>query len=394
MALKNNTWKINQWYDQNVSGNVDYSGAPEMWAWGYNPAGELGQNNRTNYSSPIQIAGTTWSKVGVLSYGSQSIATKTDGTLWMWGYNDFHGNLGQNNLTSYSSPVQIPGSWKNSTVGYNMTAAIKTDGTLWSWGDNNYGQLGQNTQGTPSKRSSPIQIGSDTTWEDISAAVALCHAVKTDGTLWLWGVLSNGAHGNGPSYSPTQRSSPVQVGSATNWSFAESGGNYQMLASKTDGTLWAWGNNGFGANGTNSTAGSVYDPTQIPGAWAVGRGKFCVNYEDGACAIKADGTLWSWGSNNDGKLGLNQSEPVKISSPVQVGSGTDWAVVSSQSKHVVATKTDGTLWAWGNGGYGSLGLNAITKRSSPTQIPGTDWSTDGHKVAASYNNHNIVFKNK
>ena len=134
------------------------------FAWGYNGYGQLGQNNITYYSSPVQIPGTTWSSIGV---GLNSLATKTDGTLWAWGYNTY-GQLGQSNRTQYSSPIQIPGTTWSSIKSTNYHALVtKTDGTLWSWGYNFYGQLGQSNT---TQYSSPVQIPG-TAWSSISGGV-------------------------------------------------------------------------------------------------------------------------------------------------------------------------------------------------------------------------------
>ena len=143
MALKNNTWKINQWYDQSVAGNVTYTGAGALFAWGSNQGdsgGALGQNNTTEYSSPVQIPGTTWAQVSARGDTTSVTATKTDGTLWAWGQNN-HGQLGQNSRTLYSSPVQVGSdtTWKYddrfALGGLKVSKfAIKTDGTLWAWG--------------------------------------------------------------------------------------------------------------------------------------------------------------------------------------------------------------------------------------------------------------------
>ncbi len=183
-----------------------------LWAWGYNNKGPLGQNNRTQYSSPVQIPGTTWNK---LCGGNQSFhATKTDGTLWGWGENS-SGNLGLNNKTDYSSPTQIPGTtWSDVSIADgSMGLALKTDGTLWAWGWNGGGYLGQNNT---VHYSSPVQVGSGTDWSKISAGYGHVLAVKTDGTAW--GIGSNTRGNLGQNTGTTYLSSPVQIGSDTTWS--------------------------------------------------------------------------------------------------------------------------------------------------------------------------------
>ena len=128
-----------------------------LWGWGDNQAkGQLGQSGKTEYSSPIQIPGTTWKSISSGAYNAY--ATKTDGTLWSWGYNN-HGQLGQNSRTDYSSPKQIPGTTWDLVrgTGYYNVCATKTDGTLWTWGRNTGGALGQN-QPVSSARSSPVQV--------------------------------------------------------------------------------------------------------------------------------------------------------------------------------------------------------------------------------------------
>ena len=149
-----------------------YNPSTEFYSWGYNISGQLGQNNTTYFSSPIQIPGTTWSAI---SGGDKySLATKTDNTLWSWGHNQ-HGRLGQNTTTQFSSPVQIPGtSWSSISSGESHSLATKTDNTLWSWGYNYYGTLGQNNQ-TPF--SSPVQIPG-TGWSSIDTGNYHVLAIK------------------------------------------------------------------------------------------------------------------------------------------------------------------------------------------------------------------------
>ena len=143
MALKNNTWKVNQWYDQAVAGNISYTGEGQLWTVGRNAYGTLGQNESgyIKRSSPVQIPGTTWNYAS--GGGIVSMATKTDGTLWSWGISISLG-LNQPDNTHQSSPCQVgtDTTWKSVALANPGTvAAIKTDGTLWSWGYNNSGQL-------------------------------------------------------------------------------------------------------------------------------------------------------------------------------------------------------------------------------------------------------------
>ena len=160
-------------YGQFAAGATKTDGT--LWSWGYNGQGQLGQNNGTGYNSPRQIPGTQWNTV---SFGYQAtIATKTDGTLWAWGNNNY-GQLGQNNKTFRSSPIQIPGTqWVLNDKGKLnfFFIARKTDGTLWSWGRNNGGNLGQNNL---VEYSSPIQIPG-TQWSQTVGTGDITFAIKT-----------------------------------------------------------------------------------------------------------------------------------------------------------------------------------------------------------------------
>ena len=168
--------------------------------------------NRTNYSSPKQIGAlTTWSTIAA-GYAI-SAAIKSDGTLWTWGRGASFGATGHNNLTNYSSPVQVGSltNWANISIGFFQMIAIKTDGTLWSWGANNLGQLGL---GNTTYYSSPKQIGALTNWSSTSCGNYHVLSIKTDGTLWSWG---NNNYGQLGINNITQYSSPKQVGSLTSW---------------------------------------------------------------------------------------------------------------------------------------------------------------------------------
>lgn len=374
----------------------------ELWSWGGGfdswdgssgmKSGILGQNIaglNSQRSSPVQV-GTlnTWQKIsssfGIPGSPSSPADTtpqfvcasiQSDNTLWSWGGADFYYygyyslnsmNLGNGNgRDPRSSPVQVGSGFAEISLGMSAVAA-KTDGTLWTWGFNNFGQLGQNDT---NNRTSPVQVGTGTNWDQVTASESgSVFAIKTDGTLWAWG--ENAGFGTLGFPDKLNRSSPVQVGSST-WS-AISSGYYFTLAIKSDGTLWAWGNNYSGELGLNDLVNRD-SPVQVGNQtnWS----KISVN-SSSSFAIKTDGTLWSWGRNSNGVLGLNL--PVGYtssrSSPVQIGTGTSWSKVSTSGVHTLALKTDGTLWAWGANGGGQLGQNNLTERSSPVQVvTGNTW---------------------
>jgi alpha-tubulin suppressor-like RCC1 family protein len=340
---------------------------PSLYSWRTNLDGELGQNDRVNRSSPVQVGtGTGWNLISIGTYGSGIIATKTDGTLWAWGNNrgPNAGKLGLNDSVNRSSPTQVgtDTNWSRVAIG-RSTLATKTTGTLWAWGPASFGAWGNNSS-VSGYRSSPVQVGALTNWNLISLKQDAVAAIKTDGTLWVWGRNDYGQLGLNDVNA--HRSSPTQVGSGTNWNFVSIGSD-TAIATKTDGTLWTWGRNSDGALGQNDTVNRS-SPVQIgtDTNWSF------LNMAGGgtthAAAIKTDGTLWSWGSNSSGKLGLNDS--VNRSSPTQVGTDTNWSSVSlGSSNTLLALKTNGTLWSWGNIQFGG-GF-----RSSPVQVESaTNWS--------------------
>jgi len=350
----------------------------QLWAVGGNNAGNLGQNSVTQYSSPVQIAGANWSFAnGTSNQGmsGQTVAFKTDGTFWVWA-NNAYGTLGLNDRTYRSSPTQIPGEWGTAvTVNESSMIAIKTDGTLWAIGGrNNVGQLGLNDK---TDRSSPVQIPGTTWWADdtrhtLTGGAYSFHTIKSDGTLWCWGRNYTGSLGL--NQASTYQSSPCQI-PGTTWRSVSGTGN-SRLATKTDGTLWAWGYNNDGALGHNNQI-NYSSPKQIPGTtWS----KHIACDNKTSFAIRTDGTLYSWGDAGDGLLGM--SSPDHVSSPIQIP-GTTWATINSSTNVAAATKTDGTVWVWGTNTYGSLGQSSTTQYSSPIQIGAHTHYTDAIALPSS-----------
>ncbi len=338
-----------------------------LWAWGQGTYGQLGDGTAIKRSSPVQIGSLTdWAQCNCGVAAVHSIAIKTDGTLWTWGFGG-SGRLGDGTTVTKSSPVQIGAltDWASFHGGGGHTLAVKTNGELWAWGNNSATGAGQLGQGDVIDRSSPIQVGSLTDWSKVSARNQSL-AIKTDGTLWGWGSNVNGQIGDGTS---VYKSSPVQIGALSDWSDIQAGSNF-TIARKTDGSLWAWG---LGTSGQLGDGAAINrsSPVQIGALtdWAsVGAGDaFCA-------AIKTDGTLWTWGDNSpNGQLGLG--DVIDRSSPVQVGSLTDWSNIEPGRDFSAPVKTDGTLWSWGeNSANGTVGDGTVIDRSSPVQIgASTDW---------------------
>ena len=347
-----------------------------IFTWGYNADGYLGIGNENARSSPVQVPGTNWGTEmftgSARSNGKTMAAVKTDGTLWTWGNNQFGARGTSSHGTHISSPIQIGSGtdWSSVSMGKQGGAAIKTDGTLYVWGLNDNGQVGDNSK---VNRSSPTQIPG-TTWSKVYKTEEETMAIKTDGTLWGWGENINGELGINVGGPGLQKSSPTQI-PGTTWRSLSVGAYRATLGTKTDGTLWAWGFNEQGQLGLNQAATTkISSPTQVPGTnWS----ENISVYDYFTLATKTDGTLWTWGYNGHGALGDNSN--VSKSSPVQVP-GTSWSTtdgsIASGTAMSKAIKTDGTLWVWGNNNQGQLGLNQTepAQYSSPIQIPGTDWA--------------------
>jgi len=361
----------------NTGGDISYVGTAytfsakplqyAWWVWGNNEFGILGQGNETDYSSPVQIPGLTWTDVMAAFADTHGI--RSDGTLWGWGRNHV-GMTGTNDRQDRISPVQVGSdtTWASLSRNASVSAmATKTDGTLWVWGGADTGCLGLNDN---VNYSSPVQIPG--TWSTGDGAISIYQAqtgaIKANGELWMWGNNGDGHLGQN---NRVTYSSPRQVGSDTTWSKIFTTGT--SLAIKTNGTLWSWGGNLLGGLGQNS---NIYysSPVQIPGTWS---DALATSYA--SLGLKTDGTLWAWGGQDKGQLGQNSA--TQYSSPVQIP-GTTWSKIGTNTNGFSATKTDGTLWSWGYNNKGSVGDNTVTQRSSPTQVPGS-WTVS--KISGSSN---------
>ncbi|MFH1228427.1 MAG: hypothetical protein V1701_11075, partial [Planctomycetota bacterium] len=215
-----------------------------LWAWGYNDNGQLGDGTTNQSTTPKLISDTGWAGAVIACGGSHTVAIKSDGSLWAWGFNIF-GQLGDGTTTKRTSPKFISTGWAGAVIacGYAHTVACKADGSLWAWGYNDNGQLGD---GTTNQSTTPKLI-SDTGW---AGAVIACGTYYTigikadDSSLWAWGDNNYGQLGDGT----TNWSITPKLISITGWSIIACGDSH-TVAIKADGSIWAWGCNANGQLG-------------------------------------------------------------------------------------------------------------------------------------------------
>lgn len=330
-------------------------------AWGSNNFGQLGDGTWTDHSSPVLLSGMT-GVVALAGGGYHSIALKAGGTIWAWGSNTY-GELGDGTTNDSITPVQVSGltgivAIAGSRESASHSLALKSDGVVWAWGNNETGQLGD---GTTTNRSLPVRVKSLTGVVALDCGPWHSLALKSDGTVWAWGSNMLGQLGDGTA---TDRYTPVQVSGLTNV-VALAGGFNHCLALKADGTVWTWGSNSAGQLGDGTTTNRPL-PTRVINLTGIvalaGAGYHSL-------ALKADGTVWSWGSNMDGELGDGGPIGWYHSAPVQVIGMTGVVSLVGGLSHSLALKADGTVWSWGVNNYGQLGDGTTTNRPTAVKVP-------------------------
>ncbi|MDR0321596.1 MAG: hypothetical protein LBI28_08840 [Treponema sp.] len=356
-----------------VSAGSMYSAAiaadGSLWTWGLNYLGQLGdgtggggwidtfQMDRSgDRFTPAQI-GTETDWVFVSAGGMHCTAIKADGSLWAWGDNR-SGQLGNGSNTGSATPIQMgtDTDWAFVSAGSFYNMAIKTDGSLWAWGHSYLGNFGDGTT-TSTTRTTPVRIGTENNWASVSAGYELTAAIKMDGSLFAWG---EGGHGI------KIGSTPVKIGSETKWASVFTGSDNHIVAIRTDGSLWAFGFNLMGQLGDGTTTDRT-TPVRIGTDNNWSSASLGGHYNSGGytIAVKTDGSLWAWGSNGYGQFGDGTTSERWIHIPTRIGTDNDWAVVSTGGSHTVAIKTNGSIWFWGveSGEYGPLDAFIVYSQS-------------------------------
>ena len=364
-----------------------------VWTWGANFNGKLGVGldpvTLVRSSVPVEVHGP-----GDVSYlnsiravmGGEihNVALKSDGTVWAWGWNAF-GQLGDGTVNEAHTPVQVglgsvPPLTSVTKLGgrtyWNL--AVKSDGTVWAWGMNQGGQLGNGTVNLLSGPQvlSPVQVNDSQAGGDIHDALQVsCGytygvALATNGTVWTWGTGPNGELGNGTTgFSYT----PVQVAGLSNVVSISSGWKH-ILALKSDGTVWSWGKNlngelGDGTTANQSNAVQVLNLTNIV---AVSGGDY------NSAALMSNGTVWKWGLNDVGELGNGTADNTSTAHPVpslvstdKFGAGfSNVVMIAARDYHNIAVKSDGSVWMWGANDQGQCGDGTTNDDWRPVPVVG------------------------
>jgi hypothetical protein len=340
----------------------------KLWAWGYNAYGRLGDNSNTDRSSPVSVVGGFSDWISASAGITHSLGVRANGTLWAWGVGS-NGRLGDGTTTSRSSPVSVVGGftdWVSASAGRYHSLGVRANGSLWAWGYNAYGRLGDNSN---TDRSSPVSVvGGFSDWVSASAGGFHSLGVRANGTLWAWGLNSFGRLGDN---TITDRSSPVSVvGGFSDWISASVGG-FHNLGVRANGSLWAWGNNGQGRLGDGSITNRS-SPVSVAGGFSD-----WISASAGAAhslGVRANGSLWAWGYNGSGRLG-DDTVTSRLSPVSVVGGFTDWVSASAGGFHSLGVRANGSAWAWGSNLNGRLGDDTDTSRSSPVSVVGgfSDW---------------------
>lgn len=352
-----------------------------VWAWGNNGQGQLGDGTITDKYHPVQVAGLTGFS-DVSAGFSHSLALKSDGTVWAWGSN-YSGALGTGDTTDSTLPIQVkdpgdPTGFLTGVIavstGRKLSVALKNDGTVWTWGVNSNGQLGDGMlldHFLPAKVKDPTGTGDLTGVAAVSTLAVdddiVVLALKSDGTVWGWGNNANYQIGDGTNLNrplPAQATDVNGNGLTDIRAIAVGGGH--CLALKNNGAVYAWGDNTYGQLGIGSNLPSVRallvnglsDVKEIGAGIAV------------SIFLKNDGTLWGCGLVDF----LGNGNCPSGNSPVRVGGGAlDARILSTGSLHCLfiadtSLNRNGIVWAWGWNFRGMIGDGTTTNRAFPVLV--------------------------
>lgn len=314
-----------------------------VWSWGWNEYGQLGIGTKENSPVPVRVPGMEY-PVKLFAGGNCSSAVKQDGTVWTWGYL----KETRQDTAAGPAPAAIAGLTGVTAISSENSGAVAldSDGRLWRWHDTLSPERLEDVNGVKM-----IEVGSDFTM-----------LLKKDGTVWSWSMPHNGTNVYGQLGLPANSEVPARVPGLPVVAMMVSG-RFHTLALAADGTVKAWGYNEFGQVGEGTFIKAVFAPVPVKGLKDVAALAACRAH---SLALKKDGTVWAWGENGYGQLGDGTSE--NRNQPVAVKGLASAQAISCGDDHSIALKTDGTVWTWGYNFVGQLGDGTDVFKTTPVQV--------------------------
>jgi len=339
-----------------------------VWGWGSDGDGQLGASPVSSYTVPGSVPGLTGIKM-IAAGHTHLVALASDGTVWGSGVH-YKADQGISDASDATVSIvrRIAGLSDVTAIaaGDSHTVALKSDGTVWTWGWNGYGQLGD---GTTNDSVEPIQVPGLPAIAAIAAGWYHNVAVGTDGSVWAWGdnskyqlgVISTQICGTTLRFTGCAKT-PRRVLNLSPGSVTALAAGADHTLALSGGKVWAWGNNLAGQLGNGGNVSSR-DTQQVSGLSDVIAIAADNRY---SLALKGDGTVWAWGANFAGQLGTGTSQSSNV--PVQVQHLSKVISITAGDGHAMAVREDGTVWGWGWNESGNLGDGTYSPRRTPVLV--------------------------
>jgi alpha-tubulin suppressor-like RCC1 family protein len=356
-----------------------------VYSWGVNSLGEIDPAlpPNTNRPTPALVSGLPGGVRQLVTAGGAGTgyALLTDGTVRSWGSNQA-GNLGDGTHTARTTPVQVLNLSSITQIAGGDTGfglALDAGGAVWGWGFNLHGQLGL---GDFTSRLQPVQVPGLSGFAQVAGGARHSLALRSDGTVWAWGQNASGELGDGTT--TLRRPTPAQVQGLTGV-VQVAAGDELSVALRADGTVWTWGMNVVGELGLGDDLARTV-PTQVPGLTdvtqiAAGAGT--------VLALTSNGSVRGWGANDQGEVGNGTA--ANVSSPVLIVGLSAITQVAANGERSSALSANGTLRSWGHndGISGTLGVGS-TATAVFTPMPVLHWSGGIQQVAMTWSGTLVI----
>lgn len=343
----------------------------QLWGWGSNNTGMLGDNTVISRSTPVAVCGGHSFTYGLIGRGNSVGAIDINGNLWMWGSN-INGSLGDNTTTARSTPIAVCGghTFRSGGIGNSAACAIDNTGSTWCWGNATSFGLG-NTNIIGSSRT-PVRVYGDKTFCELSMNFGrnFVSSIDNEGVEFSWGDMGLMLPAIGEF--PKICSLTPELNSKIERHRCIAGGNRNGFLISRDDKLYSWGDNTYGQCGY----GDISSESRILASWTpkqvYGDRKYSIissGFDDtSSCAIDSSGQTWCWGINNRGQLG--NGSVVSSRTPVAVCGGHTFCKVVSGTEFKLGLDVNGVAWGWGMGFNGRLGNNSILCQCTPVAVYG------------------------